>query len=299
MSEPTPTFASRWLQAARHKGAPVCVGLDPVLEQLPGAVRDDAAPVVSVEGFCRGVIDAVACIVPAVKPQLACFERYGSAGVAAYERVVDAAHDAGLLVIADAKRGDIGVSARHYAAAFLEGDHAADAVTVNPYLGPDTLGPFIEAAARRGKLVFVLVRTSNPGSGAWQGLETSDGSRVVDHVADFVEAASRRHAHGEPFGPVGAVVGATHPEEAAELRRRMPHVLFLVPGMGAQGGTTEDIRACVLTDGESLGTGAIITASRSVIYAPPEAGETWSAAVARAARTLRDQVAGAVTPSAS
>ncbi len=229
-----PSFVSRWLQAAREKGAPVCVGLDPVIEKLPRAVREGAEPAAAIERFCCGVIEAVAEFVPAVKPQLACFERYGSAGLAVYERVVDAAHGAGLLVIADAKRGDIGISASHYAAAFLEGDHAADAVTVSPYLGPDTLEPFVETAARVGAAVFVLVRTSNPGSAAWQGLETRGGNRVVDHVADHVQAQNARlMTHGDSYGPVGAVVGATHPDEAAQLRERMPDALFLVPGFGA------------------------------------------------------------------
>ncbi len=287
-------FAQRWLDAAKQKGGPVCVGLDPVLERLPAAVRDGNKAVGSIETFCLGVIEAVAPFVPAVKPQLACFERYGSEGLAVYERVVDAAHAAGLLVIADAKRGDIGVSASHYAAAFLEGPHAADALTVSPYLGPDTLEPFIESAVKNSAAVFVLVCTSNPRSGTWQGLPTNDGRRVVEHVADFVESMSKKHAGAEAYGPVGAVVGATHPDEAAALRQRMPHVLFLVPGFGAQGGGVEDVLPCFREDG----TGAVVTASRSVLYPEPVEGETWRDAVARAARELRDHVAGAALPSA-
>ncbi|MEM7577120.1 MAG: orotidine-5'-phosphate decarboxylase [Planctomycetota bacterium] len=303
------TFTERWCEKARAKGAPVCVGLDPVLEKLPPALFEGtadlgrAAAADAIERFCLGVIDAVADVVPCVKPQLACFERYGSAGLAAYERVASAAKDAGLLVIADAKRGDIGISAEHYAAAFFEGEYAADALTVSPYLGPDTLEPFMDAAQRNQGAVFVLVRTSNPGSGVWQGLETADASRVVDHVGDFVEQQSDARRGALMFGPVGAVVGATHPREAAALRQRMPHVLFLVPGFGAQGGGAEDVRACFHARGHArvaeAGTGAIITASRSVIYAPPSPGQSWQDAVRHAAWGLRDQVAGAVQASDS
>ncbi|MEM8783901.1 MAG: orotidine-5'-phosphate decarboxylase [Planctomycetota bacterium] len=290
------SFARRWLEAARVKGGPVCVGLDPVLSRLPPEVGEAAwdgdreAAADALAEFCLGVIDVAADVVPAVKPQLACFERYGAAGFAAYERVAAAAQDAGLLVIADAKRGDIGISAEHYAAAFLEHEGAADALTVSPYLGPDTLDPFMTVAQRAGRAVFVLVRTSNPGGGVWQGLETSDASRLVDHVADFVEQQSEGRRGDDPFGPVGAVVGATHPREAAALRQRMPHVLFLVPGFGAQGGGAEDVRACF----DASGRGAIITASRSVIYAPPERGRSWQDAVRAAAIDLRDQVARAI-----
>lgn len=294
------TFAERWLLAAARKGSPVCVGLDPVWGKLPPEVRqgvadDDREAVSEALGrFCEGVIDAVSAAVPCVKVQLACFERYGAAGFAAYERVVEHARRAGLLVIADAKRGDIGISAAHYAAAFFEGKFAADALTVSPYLGPDTLEPFVEAAAGSGGGVFVLVRTSNPGSGAWQGLETTDALRVVDHVADFVERQSGALRGGAWYGPVGAVVGATHPREAAALRQRMPHVLFLVPGFGAQGGGAADVAACFHRQGEQAGTGAIITASRSVIYAEGGPGQGWMEAVAGAAWALRDQVAGAI-----
>ncbi|MEM1026679.1 MAG: orotidine-5'-phosphate decarboxylase [Planctomycetota bacterium] len=292
------TFVERWLSASEIKGAPVCVGLDPVLGKLPPEVKqglgdnDREAVAKAFETFCLGVIDAVADAVPCVKPQLACFERYGSAGFAAYERVVAAAKQAGLLVIADAKRGDIGISAKHYAAAFLGGElpGSADALTVSPYLGPDTLEPFIETAEANGKGVFVLVRTSNPGSGVWQGLETADASRVVDHVADYVQRESDARRGDDPFGPVGAVVGATHPREAAALRQRMPHVLFLVPGFGAQGGGADDVKACF----DASGRGAIITASRSVIYGPPEAGQAWQDAVRVAAINLRDAIDRAI-----
>ena len=187
-----PHFADRLCLAVDRAGAPVCVGLDPVLERLPQGLEGDD-PADRIEAFCRGVIDAVAERVPAVKPQLACFERYGSAGWAAYERTVDHARRAGLVVIADAKRGDIGVSASHYAAALLESEHAADAVTVSPYLGPDTLEPFIETAARTGRGLFALVRTSNPGSDALQSLRLADGRTVAGAVADTIAELGRAH----------------------------------------------------------------------------------------------------------
>ena len=288
-SSPKAHFADRFLAAAERCGAPVCVGLDPVLDRLPDAVRGDD-PLDAVETFCRGVIDAVAGIVPAVKPQLACFERYGSAGYAVYESVVEYARSAGLLVISDGKRGDIGTSAAHYAAGLVTGNDFAvgsDALTVNAYLGVDGLEPFADAAAAAGAGLFALVRTSNPGGDALQSLRLIDGRTVAEAVADAVAGLGEHHLGERGYSLLGAVVGATKPVDAAALRRRMPRQLFLVPGYGAQGGSAEDVRACFNPDG----TGAIITASRSVIYPPDPGTGDWQAKVADAAKALRDEVA--------
>ena len=279
-------FADRLLQACKEKGAPVCVGLDPVLERLPDAI-DKADPVRAIEQFCLGVIDAVADAVPAVKPQSACFERYGALGVGVYHKVVKHAKDAGLIVVGDAKRGDIGTSSAHYAAGLLGGDHGCDSLTVNGYLGGDGLEPFMQVAEAEGRGLFVLVRTSNPGGDAIQSLELKDGRTVAEAVGDVVAELGSRCVGDRGYSNVGMVVGATKPEDAAKLRQRYPQQLFLVPGFGAQGGGAEDVKACFKPDG----TGALITASRSVIYAFQKGTHDWQSAVAKAAGQFGDDVA--------
>lgn len=281
-------FADRLLEQCRAKDAPVCVGLDPVLERLPASI-DRSNPAEAIEQFCRGVIDAVGPFVPAVKPQSACFERYGGAGVEVFHRVVQYAKSAGLIVVSDAKRGDIGTSSAHYAAGLLADDTGCDALTVNGYLGGDGLEPFMDVAERDGRGLFVLVRTSNPGGDAVQTLRLADGRTVAEAVGDVVAELGARCVGASGYSNVGMVVGATKPADAKALRDRYPQQLFLVPGYGAQGGGAEDVRACFKPDG----TGALITASRSVIY-PGTAGDhaAWQDAVGEAARRLRDDVAG-------
>lgn len=282
-------FADRLLDACRTKGAPVCVGVDPVLERLPADIqRAGTQAADKLYAYCAAVIDAVAPHVPAIKPQLACFERYGSAGVAAYERVVERCRAAELLVIADGKRGDIGVSSTHYAVGMLSGAHAADALTVNAYLGGDALQPFVDLSAKVGRGLFALVRTSNPGGDALQGLELKDGRTIADAVADLLVELGRPHVGASGYSLLGAVVGATKPHDARRLRARMPQQLFLVPGYGAQGGGADDVRACFNDDGR----GAIITASRSVIYAYEKATTgDWRTAIADAARAFNHEIA--------
>ncbi|MFG0258905.1 MAG: orotidine-5'-phosphate decarboxylase [Phycisphaerales bacterium JB041] len=286
---PEHRFADRLAAALDRAGSPVCVGLDPVLERLPEAVRAEHwEPVRAIEAFCRGVIDAIADHVTVVKPQSACFERYGSAGVRALEHTCEHARSRGLVVILDAKRGDIGVSAQHYAAA---GAHlGADAITVNAYLGPSTVEPYLDA----GLGVFVLVRTSNPDSDAVQSvpLAASDATvagMMADHVREL--GASRRGPAG--LSDVGAVVGATKASDGRALRERMPDQVFLIPGYGAQGGSADDVRAMLREDATSAGTsGVVVTASRSVIY--PEAGSAgdWHAAISDAASAFVGDVRG-------
>jgi len=285
----TTHFADRLMDACQTKGAPVCVGLDPVLERLPDAI-DKADPVRAIESFCLGVIDAVADAVPAVKPQSACFERYGAQGVAVYHRVVSHAKQAGLIIVGDAKRGDIGTSSAHYAAGLLAGEGGCDSLTVNGYLGGDGLAPFQDVAAQQGKGLFVLVRTSNPGGDAIQSLQLKDGRSVAEAVGDVVAELGAGCVGDSGYSNVGMVVGATKPEDARRLRDRYPQQLFLVPGFGAQGGSAEDVKACFKPDG----TGALITASRSVIYAFEKGDAKWLNAISSAAETLRDQVTGIV-----
>jgi len=291
MEEATPKthVADRLIEACRRKGAPVCVGLDPVLAKLPDALGG-LEPIAAIEKFCLDVIGAVAEHVPAIKPQIACFERYGSAGYAVYERVVTAGREAGLFVIGDAKRGDIGTSSAHYAAGLLAGEDpgavGCDALTVNSYLGMDGIEPFVRAAAMTGKGVFALVRTSNPGGDKLQGLKLDDGRTVAEAVADQIADLGCGQLGQSGYSLLGAVVGATKPADAVSLRQRMPQQIFLVPGFGAQGGSADDVRACFKPDG----TGALVTASRSVIYAYNPADDDWPEAVTRAAVELKHQI---------
>ena len=258
----------------RRSGSVACVGLDPVLDRLPEPLRHEE-PVDAIRAFCLGVVESVADVVAAVKVQSACFERYGADGVAAMQEVIQAVSARGATVVLDAKRGDIGISAAHYAAAAAAA--GADWVTVNGYLGMDGVQPFLERCG-----AFVLVRTSNPGSAAFQDVRLSDDRTVAELMADEVAqlAASRIGPSG--WSDVGAVVGATHPEQAHRLRERLVGVTLLVPGIGAQGGTLKDCQPLVGQDG----VGALLTASRSVIYA--QGHSDWKQAVAEAAQRLAD-----------
>ncbi|MEO1237224.1 MAG: orotidine-5'-phosphate decarboxylase, partial [Planctomycetota bacterium] len=207
----------------------------------------------------------------------------------------DHAGEAGLFVVGDAKRGDIGTSSAHYAAGLLVGEDdgavGCDALTVSPYLGADALEPFVKAAAATGRGLFALVRTSNPGGDALQGLRLDDGRTVAEAVADVVADLGCGHLGASGYSLLGAVVGATKPEDAASLRQRMPQQVFLVPGFGAQGGTADDVRACFKPDG----TGALVTASRSVLYAYNPADDDWPDAVAAAAVELKREVREVLT----
>ncbi len=298
---PTGHFADRLFAAIAAKGAPVCVGLDPTYARLPEALRDPddtpARQTKAIGEFCRSVIELVAPHVPAVKPQIAYFERHGPDGVAAYYRTVAAARAAGLIVIGDVKRGDIGSTAEAYADAHLRGigagTSAADAITVNGYFGADGLAPFVSAARGEGGGLFVLVRTSNPGGAGVQDFVGAGGKKFFLHMAEQVAQLG----DGEGllgrcgYSCVGAVVGATYPDEARMLRAAMPRQIFLVPGYGAQGATADDCAAAFDTDG----CGAIVNASRSVIYAFARNTEVpWQKAIEQAARAFAADVARAL-----
>lgn len=264
--------------------SPACVGLDPVFDRLPHELKH-LPPHDAIERFCIGVVDAVAPHVGAVKPQSACFERYGSDGMRALGRVCAQARTRNLHVILDAKRGDIGISAAHYAAwAQHVGAHS---ITLNGYLGMETVEPYLDA----GLGVFVLVRTSNPGSDSIQCSMLTDNRTVAQMMADHVSSLGAAHLGNSGISGVGAVVGATKSSEGADLRARMPDTMLLVPGYGAQGGTTDDIRVLVRSAGNA---GVVVNASRSVLYpdsaeraAPkPDSSETgsWQDGVARRTR---------------
>ncbi|MEQ9460074.1 MAG: orotidine-5'-phosphate decarboxylase [Phycisphaeraceae bacterium] len=280
------SFADRLMLAVERTGSPVCVGLDPVLERLP--VRADD-PIDAVRTFCMGVLDGVAGVAAAVKPQSACFERYGWRGVRLLEEVLAGARERGLLTINDAKRGDIAISATHYAEALLGAGSHADALTVNGYLGADTLSPFVEVAAREGAGLFVLVRTSNPGSDEVQGERLVSGGTVAEHLARMVDRLGAEHvSSASGLSLLGAVVGATKVEDAEALRGLMPRQVFLLPGYGAQGGDASSLRRYATVEGR----GVLVTASRSVIYAGE--GADWVAGVHGAAERMRDEVGAAL-----
>ncbi|MDO4799913.1 MAG: orotidine-5'-phosphate decarboxylase [Bacillota bacterium] len=285
--------------------SPILVGLDPQLSMFPEEVvasqvrrfgdnpRAYAAAIVE---FNRAVIDAVEGLTAAVKPQIAFYEALGVAGLQAYVETCDYAYRRGLFVVADSKRGDIGSTSAAYAEAFLdavepqEGRFYSDFVTVNPYLGDDCLKEFVKRIDARDKGMFVLVKTSNPSSAQLQDLEIkSDGRTIYQAVADLVESWSSQRVGECGLSSIGAVIGATHPEQLGELRKRMPTSLFLVPGYGAQGGTARDIVTALRPDG----TGALINSSRGIIYAKPQDGESYTDAIRRAAQTMRDDIRAA------
>jgi orotidine-5'-phosphate decarboxylase len=279
MAVATMTFADRLAAEVERKRSQLVVGLDPRPDLLPIELRGDVAR------FCCGIIDAVAPHAVAVKPQLAFFEALGAAGMAAFEQASAYARRAGLLVIADGKRGDIGSTARAYAEAYIEGETPrADALTVNPYLGTDSVEPFLGACRRDGAGIFVIVRTSNR-SGDIQDAVLKDGRPMWHHVAQLVDEWGAGTAGDHGLSSVGAVIGATHPRAVAEARRLMPRTILLLPGIGAQGGSIADLTRAF----QSGPASAIVNASRSVIYAYRDAGTDYrDAAGAEAARLKRD-----------
>ena len=291
----TATFADRLAAAVERKRSQLVVGLDPRLELLPVELRGEAFPdreaaAAAYARFCCGIVDAVAPYVVAVKPQLAFFEALGADGVAACERVCGYSRDAGLLVVADGKRGDIGSTARAYATAYLEPrDGAAalaDALTVNTYLGGDSVEPFLQACRLHGAGLFCLVRTSNAGAADVQELTLSDGRPVWQQVAELVAGWGADLVGERGLSSVGAVVGATVPRAVGEARKLLPRSVLLLPGVGAQGARPADV-ARAFTSGPAS---ALVTVSRSVIFAYRTGSDDWRAAAAAEAARLRADV---------
>ncbi len=287
-------FADRLLQACKTKGNALCAGIDPRWEQLPTEIRHRHsagtldAMAGAIEEFSLRVLDIVAPLVPVVKPQSAFFEACGPAGMLAQQRVLAKARSLGLFTILDNKRGDIATTAEAYADAGFAGTMHdgrrlpvwnADALTVNPYLGRDAVEPFLVSARRSEAGIFVLVRTSNKGAGQFQDLP-SNGKPVYQHVAEAVAAWSAENLGACGFGDVGAVVGATHPAELAQIRRWIPNVIFLIPGYGAQGGSAADTAGGFRADG----AGAIVNSSRGLTACFKPDDPNWEAAIERATR---------------
>lgn len=259
--------------------APVCVGLDPMLDYIPehvlkraldefGETLEGAAE--AIWQYNKEIIDHVYDLIPSVKPQIAMYEQFGIEGLKAYVKTVNYCHEKDLLVIGDAKRGDIGSTSSAYAAAHIGkakvgskslSSFATDFLTINPYLGTDGVKPFVDVCKEEDKGLFVLVKTSNPSSGEFQD-RLIDGQPLYEHVAQKVVEWGADSMDGT-YSNVGAVVGATYPEMSSVLRKLMPNTYFLVPGYGAQGGTAEDLKPCFNEDG----LGAVINSSRGIIAA--------------------------------
>lgn len=291
--------------------SPVVVGLDPVLSAIPDEYKEPyrnlpnafEAVAKTLVDFNRDLIDAVAGVVPAVKPQMAFYEKYGWQGCQALEKTVKYARKKGLIVVGDGKRNDIGNTAQAYAQGclgrvdLLDGGMAPsldlDWLTVSPFLGTDSLTPFVEVAITNNKGIFILVKTSNPSSGELQNIKMENGKTVAENLAVFVNEQGQQAVGESGYSPIGAVVGATFPAEAETLREIMPKSIFLVPGYGAQGGGADDVAPCFNDDG----LGAIINSSRGIMCAYQE---KWTAqqcsradfklAAREASEKMRDEI---------
>lgn len=295
-----PTFADRLADAVRRCG-PLCVGIDPRWEALPAQIRASVRQLpqreqygAAYEAFGRKVLELVRPFAGVVKPQAAFYEQAGPAGFRALARLLARARELGFLTILDAKRGDIASTATAYAdAAFggctIDGETFpvwdADSLTINPYLGRDAVEPFLTAAKASDRGVFVLVRTSNPGSGLFQDLKC-DGKPLYRHVAAAVAEWNASTIGECGLGDVGAVVGATHPRELAELRAELPNVWFLVPGYGAQGGTAADVKAAYRADG----LGAVVNSSRGVTFPFKPDDPDWESKIVAAAKKASEEL---------
>ncbi len=282
---------------------PTCVGLDTLFDYLPdgmkaGAVTfEDAAE--RIFEFNKKLIDTLYTVVPSVKVQIAYYEMYGVAGMKAYEETLKYAAEKGLVVIADAKRNDIGSTASCYAKTFLGKTEVngnayapfpADYVTVNGYLGSDGIAPFVEQCEKNDKGIFVLVKTSNPSSGELQNLVLENGKAVYEYMGGLVEKWGESTVGKYGYSAVGAVVGATHPEEAARLRELLPHTFFLIPGYGAQGGNAEMLKSCFGKNG----LGGVVNNSRGILCAYKKKGGTYYEAALAACKAMQEDLSSVI-----
>ncbi|HHU07241.1 MAG TPA: orotidine-5'-phosphate decarboxylase [Clostridiaceae bacterium] len=289
-------FADRLQRRIDELENPSCLGLDPLLSYLPESwqkgldFHNDSDIYLGLRNYCFSLIEAVADIIPAIKPQMAYFEQYGVAGISALRDIIAKAKELGMLVILDGKRNDIGSTASAYSNAYLaETSLAADALTVNAYLGSDGIRPFLEKCRENDKGIFILCRTSNPSAGELQDLKLTDGRLVYEAKADLIAAWGEDLVGEEGISSVGAVVGATWPQQAKELRERMPRSFFLIPGFGAQGGTAAD----AVSGFDNNGRAAIVNASRSLMQAWKKQGvkdEDFADACRAEAIAMRDSL---------
>ena len=255
----------RLIEEIKRKKNPCIVGIDPEWSKIPDCYKTGTkSSTATIFNWATDVIDSVADIIPAVKPQMAFFEVFGPEGVWVHQKIVQYAHGKGLIVVDDSKRNDIGNTAKAYAHAHLskDGPINADFMTVSPFLGTDSLKPFIEIVVNEGKGIFVLVKTSNPSSAEISEATNPRGEKIRDWLAGYVHTMGMTCLGIHSYSGIGAVVGATFPEEAQLLRHSMKNAFFLVPGFGAQGGGAKDVVPCFNEDG----LGAIVNSSRGVLY---------------------------------
>ena len=282
---------------------PTCVGLDTLFDYLPDDMKAGAKTFEDVAErvleFNKKLVDNIADIVPSVKVQIAYYEMYGAAGMKTYYETLKYAKEKGLYVIADAKRNDIGSTASCYAKAFLgetqvnEGALKAfpsDYVTVNGYLGSDGILPFVEECEKYDKGIFVLVKTSNPSGAEIQNVILENGVPMYEYVGGLVEKWGESTVGKYGYSAVGAVVGATHPAEAARLREVLPHTFFLIPGYGAQGGKAEMLKSCF----KENGLGGVVNNSRGILCAYKKNGGTYYQAAREACITMQKDLASVI-----
>lgn len=253
------------VEQTKAKKNPCIVGLDPEWSKIPNCYKsEEMSEPDAILQWAKDVIDCVADIVIAVKPQMAFYEVYGAAGLEVFGKIVAYAHEKNLIVIDDSKRNDIGNTAKAYAFAHLskDGPINADFLTVSPFLGTDSIQPFLDVAKREEKGLFLLVKASNPSSSEISEAVNSDGEKISEWLAGYIHSAGENLVGKSGYSSIGAVVGATYPKEAKRLRQIMKNNYFLVPGFGAQGGSVDDVVSCFNEDG----LGALISASRSIIF---------------------------------
>jgi orotidine-5'-phosphate decarboxylase len=286
-------FADLLLENIRAKDSRCVVGLDPRIDQMPDFIARESACAAITE-FHELVLEAVAGLIPAVKPQLAFYEQYGVAGMQAFENTVRAAQKRGLLVIADGKRNDISSTAEAYANAYLApGGFDCDALTVTPYLGRDSLLPFADACRKNSRGMFVVLKTSNPGSKDFEDQElASTGRPLYEKIAGVLNELGQGLTGASGYSSVGAVIGATFPAEGRRLRALMPRAMILVPGYGAQGGSAKAAAECFNDDG----LGAVVSSSRGITYGfdPGIARDAFVRAVREKTRRMVDEINAAV-----
>lgn len=244
---------------------PTVVGLDPKIEYIPTHIKDKYTNVCDMFlAFNKTIIDEIYDIVPAVKPQIAMYEEHGIEGLQCYLDTCKYAKEKGMIVIGDVKRGDIASTAKSYSIGHLGKEHFdTDFITVNPYMGYDSIEPFEEEMSKYNKGLFILVKTSNPKSFQLQNLVLSDGRFVYEETAKLTEEWGEKFIGKYGYSSIGAVVGGTHKDEILHIRKLIPNVFFLVPGYGAQGGKAEDIAQCF----DERGLGAIVNSSRGILLA--------------------------------
>jgi len=308
-------FADRLCEAVKTKKTSLVVGLDPVYGRLPEAIRshrdmndefDAAAAVDAIFDFCTQTLRIIAPMVPAVKINIAFFEKYLWEGIETYYALISEANDLGMEIIGDVKRGDIGHTAELYAAAHLQNPQlvgledtlAPDAITINGYTGLDGIEPFADMANQQGKGIFVLVRTSNPSAAAIQDFTDANGQRMYEKIAEIVgQIGDKPEQIGDSgYSNIGMVVGGTSPEVTTALRKKYDKVWFIVPGYGSQGASAADcVRFC-----KPDGTGALINASRSIIYAyekpkhKDQFGDDWKRCIEQAVIDAKVELANAM-----